>query len=86
MKKLAEQKASIQRSVSETESAFKAQSASLDASNKGLSELVARAEAVRDFYFVGFARTWHLRLSHIFLFPVHRSIFFVCTHTRRCPR
>jgi hypothetical protein len=46
MKRLAEQKASIQRSVSEAESVFKAQSTALDASNKGLSELVARAEAV----------------------------------------
>ena len=73
VKKLAEQKASIQRSVSETESAFKAQSASLDASNKGLSELVARAEAVRDFYlwFLPALRTAavsHLSASHAPLF------------------
>jgi hypothetical protein len=85
VKKLAEQKASIQRSVSETESAFKAQSASLDASNKGLSELVARAEAVRDFYFVGFARTWHCGCLTSSCFPC-TAPFLVCTHTRRCPR
>ena len=46
MKKLSEQKASIQRSVSDLEASFKAKTASLDASNRGLSELVARAEAV----------------------------------------